>query len=67
MQFNDEEYLEFSNIYQDNIIGTQGSLATLYDLVTGKLVQSMIPTITNNYSRNRATFCPTDELVLSGK
>ncbi|KAL1117022.1 hypothetical protein AAG570_004350 [Ranatra chinensis] len=37
----------------------------IYDITTGKLVSSLKPTLSNQYNKNRATFSPTDELVLS--
>lgn len=64
-QFDDEEYMEYSNLSQDRLLGTNAEIATIYDLHTGQKVNSMQPDIFNQYSRNRATFCPTDELVLS--
>ena len=67
LQFDEEEYLTFSNLTQDKLLGTKAEIATIYDLHTGKKVSSFSPTIFNQYSKNRATFCPTDELILSGK
>lgn len=67
LQWDNEEYLEFSNATQDWILGTKAEVATIYDLHTGKKVSSFVPTIFNQYSKNRATFCPSDELILSGK
>jgi DDB1- and CUL4-associated factor 1 len=32
---------------------------------TGKKILMLKPNISNNYTKNRATFSPTDELVLS--
>lgn len=65
-QWGDEEYMQFSNVSQDRLLGTKAEVATIYDLHTGKKVTSFTPTIFNQYSKNRATFCPTDELILSG-
>ncbi|KAK7868719.1 hypothetical protein R5R35_008241 [Gryllus longicercus] len=61
----DEEYVEFSNLTEDRIIGTKGQIATIYDTATGKKLQTLSPSISNQYTKNRATFSPTDELVLS--
>lgn len=66
LQWDEEEYMEFSNLSQDRLLGTKAEVATIYDLGTGKKVSSFTPTIFNQYSKNRATFCPTDELILSG-
>ena len=63
---NDEEYCEFSNLHQDKILGTKGEQATIYDINTGQTISTLVPTIYNQYSKNRATFCPSDELILSG-
>ncbi|XP_015592149.1 protein mahjong [Cephus cinctus] len=59
-----EDYVEFSKL-QDRIIGTQGELATIYDIATGKLLTTLTPSISNQYTKNRATFSMNDELVLS--
>ncbi|PSN42103.1 DDB1- and CUL4-associated factor 1 [Blattella germanica] len=99
----EEEYVEFSKISQDRIIGTKGEVATvcivyldkytfvifpvfinleykeieascwfdiqrlghIYDVATGKKLTTLTPQISNQYTKNRATFSPTDELVLS--
>lgn len=37
----------------------------IYDIQTKKLIQTLKPTISNQYNKNRATFSPTNELVLS--
>lgn len=63
--FEEEEYVEFSKSVQDKIVGTKGETATIYDVATGKKLMSLTPTASNNYSKNRATFHPSDELVLS--
>lgn len=65
MNFDDDEYVEFSNLEQDKVLGTKGEKATVYDINTGQSIRSLNPTIFNQYNKNRATFCPTDELVLS--
>ncbi|XP_066992783.2 protein mahjong isoform X2 [Anabrus simplex] len=61
----EEEYVEFSKVTQDRIIGTKGTTASIYDVATGKKIQTLTPEISNQYTKNRATFSPTDELVLS--
>lgn len=63
--FEEEEYVEFSKSAQDKIVGTKGETATIYDVSTGRKLMSLTPTASNNYSKNRATFHPSDELVLS--
>lgn len=64
-QFNDEECMEFSNQTPSWILGTHGEVATVFDINTSQKVHTFKPTIYNQYSKNRATFCPTDELILS--
>lgn len=41
--------------------------AVLYDINTGSKVSTFTPTIPNQYTKNRATLCRTDELLLSGE
>lgn len=65
MNFDDEEYAEFSKLVQDKVLGTLNEKATIYDINTSQVIRSLVPTIMNQYSKNRATFCPTDELILS--
>jgi len=57
--------VEFSNLVQDKVLGTKAEKATIYDINTGQEIRSLQPTIFNQYNKNRATFCPTDELILS--
>jgi len=65
-QFKDEEYLKFSCLVQDKVVGTQADgIATVYDLHTGQLTRTLKPACCNAYTRNRATFDPTDDLILS--
>ncbi|KAK0076783.1 hypothetical protein PV325_004862 [Microctonus aethiopoides] len=59
-----EDYVEFSKL-QDRIIGTQAESATIYDIATGKLLKTLTPSISNQYTKNRATFSMNDELILS--
>jgi len=40
-------------------------VATVYDVSTGQQVRLLRPVSSNSYTRNRATFDPTDELILS--
>lgn len=65
LNFEDDEYVEFSNLVQDKVLGTRGEKANIYDINTGQNIRTLNPTIFNQYNKNRATFCPTDELVLS--
>ncbi|XP_063371283.1 protein mahjong [Cydia amplana] len=64
-QLDNEEYVEFSKMSDDRIIGTKGETATIFDTRTGRELLTLAPSISNQYAKNRATFNPTDELVLS--
>ncbi|XP_077295006.1 lisH and WD40 domain-containing protein mahjong [Arctopsyche grandis] len=64
LSLNEEEYVEFSNV-EDKIIGTKAETATIYDVTTGRSIVTLQPSLSNQYTKNRATFNPTDELVLS--
>ncbi|XP_038221450.1 protein mahjong [Zerene cesonia] len=64
-QLDNEEYVEFSKVSDDRIIGTKGETATVFDTRTGRELLTLSPSISNQYAKNRATFNPTDELVLS--
>ncbi|CAH0756803.1 unnamed protein product [Diatraea saccharalis] len=64
-QLDNEEYVEFSKVSDDRIIGTKGETATIFDTRTGVELMTLTPRISNQYAKNRATFNPTDELVLS--
>lgn len=66
LSWEEEEYMEFANQTNDRILGTKGEKATIYDLNTGQIVRQFVPSIYNQYSKNRATYYPTDELILSG-
>ncbi|CAB3371680.1 Hypothetical predicted protein [Cloeon dipterum] len=64
--FSEDSHVEFSRTAPYNqIIGTKMETARIYDAETGKKVLTLKPTMSNNYTKNRATFSPTDELVLS--
>lgn len=64
-QWEDQESCVFSNVLQDRILGTKLEETTIYDLTTGQKITSLVPQICNQYTKNRAVFDPTDELVLS--
>lgn len=66
LSWEEEEYMEFANQTNDRILGTKGEKATIYDLNTSQIVRQFVPSIYNQYSKNRATYYPTDELILSG-
>ncbi|KAJ8302050.1 hypothetical protein KUTeg_021037 [Tegillarca granosa] len=62
----DEDYVEFSKQTQDRIIGTKEETAHIYDVATGQqLLKLYDADKANNYRDNRATFHPTDDLVLN--
>ncbi|XP_053986195.1 protein mahjong [Hylaeus anthracinus] len=64
LSLENEDYIEFGKL-QDKIIGTQAESATIYDIATGKLLTTLSPSISNQYTKNRATSSMNDELVLS--
>uniref|UniRef100_A0A336LYJ1 CSON005995 protein n=1 Tax=Culicoides sonorensis TaxID=179676 RepID=A0A336LYJ1_CULSO len=64
-QWEDEEFCEFSNLVQDRVLGTKSEVATIYDINTGQKITQFVPQIYNQYLKNRATFDPSDELILS--
>ncbi|KOC70220.1 Protein VPRBP [Habropoda laboriosa] len=64
LSLENEDYVEFGKL-QDRIIATQGEIATIYDIATGQLLTSLTPSISNQYTKNRATFSMNDELVLN--
>ena len=64
--FDEENYVEFSKQTKDKIIGTHESTAYIYDLATCTRIQTLYnQDMANNYTRNRATFNYTDDLVLN--
>ncbi|CAD7012783.1 protein mahjong [Ceratitis capitata] len=65
MSFADDYYCEFNNLTQDKVLGTRNECAVTYDINTGKEICTFVPTLGNQYVKNRATFGPTDELILS--
>ena len=66
MSFREEECLEFSKLIQDKVVGTCAEgVATIWDLNTSQRVRTLTPTNSNAYTRNKATFDPTDDLILS--
>ncbi len=65
MAFREDEYVEFSKLRQDMVIGTKNEIASIYDISENKKIRELKPTESNAYSRNKATFDPTDDLVLN--
>ena len=65
MLFPEDDFVEFSKSTQDKVIGTANEVATIYDVTRNATIRTLKPQISNNYNRNRATFDPTDELVLN--
>ncbi|XP_063917957.1 protein mahjong isoform X3 [Zophobas morio] len=61
----DEEHVEFSKVNQDRIVATKLEVANIYDANTGQSITRLVPTVSNQYTRNKATFSPFDDLVLS--
>ena len=66
ISFDDCNYVEFSKNIQDKAIGTTGFTAKLYDLNVNKIVHTFeCVDIANRYTKNKATFNYTDELILN--
>lgn len=66
LSFEECGYAEFSKNSQDKVIGTSQFKASLYDLNTNQLLNTFESSdLTNRYTKNRATFDYTDELVLN--
>uniref|UniRef100_A0A4Y0BF31 DDB1- and CUL4-associated factor 1 n=1 Tax=Anopheles funestus TaxID=62324 RepID=A0A4Y0BF31_ANOFN len=63
--WDEEDYVEFANITPEKVLATTNQIATIYDINTGQKVMRFEPTFPNQYTKNRATFCPNDELLLS--
>uniref|UniRef100_A0A182P1I9 DDB1- and CUL4-associated factor 1 n=1 Tax=Anopheles epiroticus TaxID=199890 RepID=A0A182P1I9_9DIPT len=63
--WDEEDYVEFANVTPDRVLATTNQIATIYDINTGQKVIKFEPAIANQYTKNRATFCPSDELILS--
>lgn len=66
LSFDDDYYVEFGKQSLDRVLGTRHETAHVYDTATGALLSTLRDAdLSNHYTRNRATFNPTDELVLS--
>ena len=65
MAFHDDDYVEFAKLTQDKVIGTRNDKATIYDLNEMRKVRELKSSGSNMYSLNKATFNPTDDLVLN--
>ncbi|KAK3101991.1 hypothetical protein FSP39_007955 [Pinctada imbricata] len=62
----EDGHIEFSKLNQDRIIGTKDESAHIYDVSTGEeIVKLFDADCANGYRDNRATFNPTDDLVLN--
>ncbi|XP_070545766.1 DDB1- and CUL4-associated factor 1-like [Ptychodera flava] len=64
--FDEDYYMEFGKLSEDKIIGTKDANAHIYDTNTGQRILVLAESeLNNHYTKNCATFDPTDELVLS--
>lgn len=61
----DQECCVFSNWVQDRVLGTKSEEATIFDITTGQKISSFVPSNVNQYTKNKAVFDPTDELILT--
>lgn len=63
--FEDMDYVEFSKVNQDKVIGTKEHRATVYDLKTGVIIDTFErEDLSSYYRQNRATFSPDDKTIL---
>ncbi|CAH8520776.1 unnamed protein product [Heterobilharzia americana] len=60
-------YAEFSNTgHQDRLVATYGKMAKVFDLTTGSRVSDLFSAVKQSgYVLNKATFSPSDHLVLN--
>lgn len=65
IEFEREEYVEFSKHTQDKVIATNSDTASVFDIETKTRLMTLKPRMSNQYLKNRATFDPYDELILS--
>lgn len=66
LSFDEDYHVEFSKQSLDRVLGTKYETAHVYDTATGALVSTLRDAdLSNHYTRNRATFDPTDDLILS--
>ncbi|XP_038069223.1 DDB1- and CUL4-associated factor 1-like [Patiria miniata] len=64
--FQNDHHVEFGKLSQDRIIGTKEESAYIYDTSTGQQILKLEDAdLSNHYTRNSATFDPTDDLVLN--
>jgi len=64
--FSEDTWVKFGNLSEERIIGTYDTTAHIYDTATGHRILTLNdPNSSNNYSKNLATFNPTDDLVLN--
>ncbi|KAJ6646160.1 Protein mahjong, partial [Pseudolycoriella hygida] len=64
--FNNEQYLDFSKLCENYILGSHSDTTTIYDVETGKRIKSFFSPNLSTYTHKMATFCPSDNLILSG-
>ncbi|KAJ6646157.1 Protein mahjong [Pseudolycoriella hygida] len=65
--YDNEEHLEFGKLYENYILGSHSYAATIYDVETGKIIKSFFSPNLSTYTHKMATFCPSDNLILSGR
>uniref|UniRef100_T1KIJ0 DDB1- and CUL4-associated factor 1 n=2 Tax=Tetranychus urticae TaxID=32264 RepID=T1KIJ0_TETUR len=66
LEFPEDTYCEFSKQVQDKVLGTTLWSANMYDINTGQKIKTFVDeNLSNKYNKNRATFNPTDELILN--
>ncbi|CAK5076343.1 unnamed protein product [Meloidogyne enterolobii] len=65
-EFKEDQFVEFGNLSNSQIVGTQGPKAFVYDTETSSPVVVLFDErLANHYTRNHAYFDPMDELILN--
>uniref|UniRef100_A0A915P697 LisH domain-containing protein n=1 Tax=Meloidogyne floridensis TaxID=298350 RepID=A0A915P697_9BILA len=65
-EFKEDQFVEFGNLSNNQIVGTQGPKAFVYDTETSSPVVVLFDErLANHYTRNHAYFDPMDELILN--
>ncbi|CAK5055541.1 unnamed protein product [Meloidogyne enterolobii] len=65
-EFKEDQFVEFGNLLNNQIVGTQGPKAFVYDTETSSPVVVLFDErLANHYTRNHAYFDPMDELILN--
>ncbi|KAL7074468.1 hypothetical protein ACQ4LE_006871 [Meloidogyne hapla] len=65
-EFKEDQFVEFGNLSTNQVVGTQGPKAIVYDTETSSPVVVLFDErLANHYTRNHSYFDPMDELILN--